>query len=267
MSRMTTSYASELARQLALLAVRHEFDCPALLLQPALHVLPDGGIVFDDQDAHALLDPAGPAESILANLAVQCLGAMMPSTLAARPWCQFVSCRTVSMCRRSSSAREIAGAVARSTASATAAAAADPMRGSAAPFASSTARSITFLQLAHVARPRILPQQRRSHRRRASAGCALPNCGRKSLREQRDVRRAIAQRRQLDRDRVDAIEQVVAESAVAHAAARSWLVAATMRTSTSTFCVPPTRKKLSPARARASSLPCSFGEQLADSRR
>ena len=55
MSRTTRSYASELARRSPSSPSATRSTRPALLLEPALHVLADGGIVLDDEDAHRAL--------------------------------------------------------------------------------------------------------------------------------------------------------------------------------------------------------------------
>ena len=71
------SYASDAARRSPSSPSVDEIDRPALLLEPALHVLPDGGIVLDDENAHRLqpISRSLGSRSLLAT----------PSRLAAHP--------------------------------------------------------------------------------------------------------------------------------------------------------------------------------------
>ena len=75
------------------------------------------------------------------------------------------------------------------------------------------------LELAHVARPVVLRQQIERLRRQLEVASCLfssPYFSRKCCDEQRDVVLAIAQRRQLDRDDVQPVEQILAEPPVLH---------------------------------------------------
>ncbi len=79
----------------------------------------------------------------------------------------------------------------------------------------------------------------------ARCGAQLLRVARREvLGEHGDVLGALAQRRDLDRHHVQAVEQVLAEAALAHVRSRSRCVAATMRTSTFSARLPPTRGDL-----------------------
>ena len=71
------------------------------------------------------------------------------------------------------------------------------------------------IQLAHVARPRVAAQrrQRRLGERRRPGGGGAARAARGTLREPHDVVAALAQRRQMDVDRVEPIQQIAAEAA------------------------------------------------------
>ena len=143
----------------------------------------------------------------------------MPSVVAARPWCQFVSWSTASMWRRSSSASDTAGDAARAASHVRAAAAAGLPRGSAVPArAARRARS----RCAARARCRATGTSRdhRAHPTVSVGRLRLAEEAQELAREQRDVHGALAQRRQLDLDGVHAVQQVVAEEPLARRAAR-----------------------------------------------
>ena len=82
------------------------------------------------------------------------------------------------------------------------------------------------LELAHVARPVVVHQQVERFRRELEFGTRvlLAVLLEEVLHQQRDVVLALAQRRQLDRDDVQPVEQVLAEASVFHLAAsdRRW---------------------------------------------
>jgi hypothetical protein len=75
------------------------------------------------------------------------------------------------------------------------------------------------------------------------------------LREQGNIVLAIAQRRQLHVDDVQAVEQILAEASLVHQLRRSPLVAAMMRTSTLMTSMPPSRMNSRSCMTR-SSLAC-----------
>ena len=76
---------------------------------------------------------------------------------------------------------------------------------------------------------------------------------RKKLASWADVSRALAQRRELERDDVEPVVEVLAERALRDALpCRSRLVAATMRTSTLSVSLPPTRSNVRSCRTRRS---------------
>ena len=101
------------------------------------------------------------------------------------------------------------------------------------------------LELANVARPVVLGQQVERVRRQLES--ALAGSPRRTFEEvvdeQRDVVLAIAQRRQLNRDDVEAVEEILAELPSSIICRRSTLVAAMMRTSTLIVSMPPRRMK------------------------
>ena len=75
MSSTMRSYASS-SRGARLPRRRSRDPRPPMLLEPALHVLPDRRIVLDDENSHAtLLHAARPLESVLADLPVERLRA------------------------------------------------------------------------------------------------------------------------------------------------------------------------------------------------
>ena len=76
--------------------------------------------------------------------------------------------------------------------------------------------------------------------------------------EQRNLVAPVAQRRHLNADHVQPEEQVLAECPVATDCSRSRLVAAMIRTSTWTSCLPP-RRENSPSCSTCRSLACSGG--------
>ena len=81
--------------------------------------------------------------------------------------------------------------------------------------------------------------------------------------QQRHVLGVLAQRRHVDREDGEAVEQVFAEAPRAIAASRSRWVAAMMRTSTAIWRVPPTRSNTRSCSTR-SSLTCIVGRHVAD---
>ena len=117
------------------------------------------------------------------------------------------------------------------------------------------------LELAHVARPVVRSQALEGARRvKLLARLVAPrllSCGEEVLGQELDVLPALAQRRQVDREHVQPIEQVLAQLALrATASSGRRLVAAMTRTSTLIGSSPPTRVTC-PSRARAAACTCS----------
>ena len=117
------------------------------------------------------------------------------------------------------------------------------------------------LELAHVARPRVVeqaaaaPYARRVEARTVVLRAVEPE---EVIDEQRDVLAARAERRRGDRDDVEPVEEVLAEAPGGTSARRSRLVAATMRTSA--FTVSPPTGSYSPSCSTRSSFTCTDGE-------
>ena len=125
------------------------------------------------------------------------------------------------------------------------------------------------LELAHVARPAVLEQGRERVVREgldrlAVLGRVPPQ---KEARERGHVAAAIAQRRQLDRDDIETIEEVLAEAPCLISAPRSRFVAAMMRTSTLSVSLPPTRSNVFSCRNRRSLTCTAAGSRRISSRK
>ena len=126
----------------------------------------------------------------------------------------------------------------------------------AAPSQSTTARSIAFSSSRTLPGQRVAAERARARRRR-SRRCACRSRRakrrRKNAGERGDVARAVAERRDLERDDVEAVVEVLAEAALARCAGcRSRFVAAMMRTSTLSVSLPPTRSNVRSCRKRRS---------------
>src|ERR1035437_6898174 len=87
------------------LAVGHEVDAPALLLEAALHELPDRRVVLDDENSHWIPAPAGRSKPYSRIFRYRVFAEMRRMD-AALPWCQWTCRSTAAMWRRSTSSNE-----------------------------------------------------------------------------------------------------------------------------------------------------------------